>query len=238
MELKLDQKELQKQSEILKEQKIKQIKNEIKCCLKELELPEEIENIILDYSFDESTIETNKSLKKKVKDYYNTSRDDLISELDVSCVTSMNHLFCDFCDFDESLDKWDTSNVVDMKNMFYYCTSFNQPVNFDTSKVVNMHGMFYGCENFNQSVNFNTSNVVNMHGMFYGCWIFNQPVVFDTRNVTDMCDMFYGCENFNQPVVFDTRNVTDMSFMFNGCENFNQPVVFDTKNVTNMLHMF
>ena len=94
--LELDQKELQKQSEILKEEKIKQIKNNIKCCLKVFELPEEIENIILDYSFDESKIETNKSLKTKVKKYCNTKDAYLMSELDVSCVTSMNSLFCSY----------------------------------------------------------------------------------------------------------------------------------------------
>ena len=93
----LNQEELQRKSEQLKEQKIKQIKES---------------NISLDYSFDGSTIETNKSLKNKIKEYYNTENEYLISELDVSCVTSMYYLFDRCCKMNINLDNWDTSNVV------------------------------------------------------------------------------------------------------------------------------
>ena len=231
---KLNQEELQRKSEQLKEQKINQIKHDIKCCLSKYELPEEIENIILDYSFDESKIETNYSLRKKVNEYYNTKNEHLISELDVSCVTSMYNLFCNFHDFDESLDKWDTSNVVNMRNMFYFCTSFNQPVNFDTKNVIDMCFMFCYCCKFNQLINFNTKNVIDMDYMFSGCHVFNQPVNFDTKNVIDMNCMFAYCYAFNQPVNFDTSNVNAMRRMFHNCINFNQLVKFDTKNMKNM----
>ena len=192
--LKLDQEELQKQSEILKEQKIKQIKDDIKTsCLILFEFPEEIENIIISYSFDESKIETNNSLHFKVRKYYKTNKEHLINELDVSCVTSMTYLFYKFNEFNQQLDKWDTSNVVDMSYMFHNCQKFNQPVNF------------------------NTRNVINMAVMFYNCFEFNCPVNFDTQNVTNMLWMFASCYKFNQPVNFDVRNVADMDYMFNSC---------------------
>ena len=221
--MELDQEELQKQSEILKEQKIKQIKDDIRTnCLKVLNLPEEIKNIILDYSFDESTIETNNSLKAKVKEYCNIDKEYLISELDVSCVTSMNHLFSRCNDFNQSLDKWDTSNVVDMCAMFIGCHMFNRPVNFNTSNVLYMEGMFCHCEKFNQPVNFDTKNVINMESMFCWCCMFNQSLEFNTSNVINMIGMFWCCYSFNQPVDFDTKNVINMEDMFYGCENLEE----------------
>ena len=220
----LDQKELQRKSELLKEQKIKQIKNNIRTnCLKVLEFPEVIENIILEYYFfDVSKIETNKSLKEKVNTYYTTKNAYLISELDVSCVTSMNSLFCCFYLFNESLDKWDTSYVVDMCCMFHYCENFNQPVNFNTSKVIDMNSMFYDCTKFNQSVEFDTSNVTNMCRMFYQCVNFNQPVNFNTSKVSDMHCMFMCCIKFNHPVNFDTSNVKYNEYMFKFCNSLEE----------------
>ena len=189
----LHQKELQRKSELLKEQKIKKIKDNLKLYFAKFELPNEIENIIISYSFDESKIETNESLRKKVREYCYAMKDYLINELDVSCVTSMNYLFKSEYYFNESLDKWDTSNVVDMSNMFCGCKTFNQSVNFNTSKVIDMSFMFHGCKTFNQPVNFDTRNVTNMSGMLSHCENFNQPVNFDTKNVTNMEGIFCYC---------------------------------------------
>ena len=226
--MKLDQEELQRKSEQLKEQKIKQIKDNIRTnCLILIEFPEEIENIIISYSFDESKIETNYSLRAKVNEYCMTENEYLISELDVSCVTSMNYLFVISHDyvpnkFNQPLDKWDTSNVVDMRSMFYICTQFNQAIDFNTKNVIDMSCMFCQCYNFNQAVNFDTRNVISMSGMFSNCSSFNQPVNFDTKNVLYMVYMFCKCQKFNQPVDFDTKNVINMEDMFYGCENLEE----------------
>jgi hypothetical protein len=220
----LVQEELQRKSEQLKEQKnkqIKEIKHEVKHCLVIYQIPEVIEQIILDYSFKESTIETNNSLKEKVKKYSNTENEHLIPELDVSCVTSMYQLFYIYGrQFNLCLNNWDTSNVIDMSYMFSYCVNFNQPVNFDTKNVINMRGMFAFSFRFNQPVNFDTKNVVDMSGMFVGCNNFNRLVNLDTKNVVDMHCMFERCHKFNQPVNFDTKNVTNMMAMFDFCFNF------------------
>ena len=218
--MELDQEELQRKSEQLKEQKIKQIKHDIKCCLKMLNLPNEIKDIIISYSFDESKIETNYSLKAKVKEYCKTKKEYLISELDVSCVTSMNCLFRDFREFTELLDKWDTSNVIDMSYMFSYCKKFNKTVNFNTSNVIDMSYMFFGCEKFNKPVNFDTKNVISMYCMFYSCKTFNKPIEFNTENVIDINYMFYYCKKLNKPIKFKVLlNTNIVPNIFNGCRS-------------------
>merc|ERR1712146_864784 len=42
-----------------------------------------------------------------------------ISEWDTSKVTNMSLLFEDRKDFNENISKWNVSNVIDMKNMFF-----------------------------------------------------------------------------------------------------------------------
>ena len=116
---------------------------------------------------------------------------------------------------------------------------------FDTSEVMNMGNMFWGCNSLEHLdvSNFNTSNVTNMSWMFgYLNAISNLDVSnFDTSKVTDMAGMFYS----NTALVslnvshFNTLKVTDMNHMFHD----NSILVsldlnsFDTSNVTNMSHM-
>eukprot|EP00931_Biecheleriopsis_adriatica_P012767 TRINITY_DN11398_c0_g2_i1.p1 TRINITY_DN11398_c0_g2~~TRINITY_DN11398_c0_g2_i1.p1 ORF type:complete len:213 (-),score=23.06 TRINITY_DN11398_c0_g2_i1:65-682(-) len=87
----------------------------------------------------------------------NESRSILQSQLgpiaawDVSAVTDMNCLFCDWPDFDEEISLWNTSSVTDMEVMFAGASSFNQPIGaWDTSSVTGMSYMFRRASAFNQ----------------------------------------------------------------------------------------
>jgi surface protein len=166
-----------------------------------------------------------------------------LATLDTSNVINMSNMFFGCTAFNQSVANFDTSKVTDMTNMFFNCQAFNQLVsNFDTSNVESMAGMFTNCYQFNQSVaNFDTAKVATMLQMFYGCVLFNQSVAnFNTANVTTMQSMFFSCIAFNQSVTnFDTAEVTDMSYMFYSCTVFNQSVAnFDTAKVTTIQSMF
>ena len=53
--------------------------------------------------------------------------------------------------FNEDISSWDTSNVENMKGMFWCAKSFNQPLDsWDTSNVRNMKLMLCGAKSFNQ----------------------------------------------------------------------------------------
>ena len=86
-------------------------------------------------------------------------------------LTQNVHSFaCAFYDMKELefVNLVDTSNVTDMKGLFYRAESFNQPIGiWDTSNVTDMSDMFAGAESFNQPIgNWNTSKVTNMFSMF------------------------------------------------------------------------
>ena len=62
--------------------------------------------------------------------------------------------------------------------MFYFATSFNQPLNnWNVSNVTNMFSMFRNTTSFNQPLNnWNVSNVTNMFSMFEDATNFNQDI--------------------------------------------------------------
>ena len=64
---------------------------------------------------------------------------------------------------------WDTSNVVDMSQLFQSALVFNEDISFwNTGNVINFSKMFYETELFNQDIdNWNVSKATNMDFMFY-----------------------------------------------------------------------
>ena len=73
---------------------------------------------------------------------------------------------------------WDTSNVTDMSEMFYFAQNFNQDIgSWNTSGVTDMRAMFANTSAFNQDIgSWDTANVTNMSGMFYSASAFNQDL--------------------------------------------------------------
>ena len=146
------------------------------------------------------------------------------------------------------LSGFDTSQVTNMRFMFYNCSSLKSIdlSRFDTSKVTDMDAMFHGCSSL-ESIdlsNFNTSKVTDMGYMFYYCSSLKSIDLsnFDTSKVTDMDAMFYGCSSleFIDLSNFVTSNVIDMGHMFKGCSSLESIDLsnFDTSKVTDMGFMF
>ena len=143
--------------------------------------------------------------------------------------------------FNQPLDSWDVSSVTNMHDMFAG-TPFNQPLDsWDVSSVTNMHDMFAGTP-FNQPLDsWDVSSVTTMFVMFTGAASFNQPLdSWDVSSVTGMNGMFTGAASFNQPLdSWDVSSVTGMNGMFTGAASFNQPLdSWDVSSVTGMNGMF
>ena len=65
------------------------------------------------------------------------------------------------------IDRWDTSNVIDMTFMFRHTPSFNGDLSvWDVSKVTNMRAMFRQAIAFNGDLsNWDLSNVIDISEM-------------------------------------------------------------------------
>ena len=148
----------------------------------------------------------------------------------------------------EGLENLDTSNVTNMRDMFYYCSKLTSldVSRFDTSKVTDMSNMFSQCSGLTSLdlSNFNTSNVTLMGRMFSGCYGLTSLDVskFNTSKVTYMADMFEYCKGLASLDVggFDTSKVTSMWGMFDDCSGLTSLDVskFDTSKVKYMPRMF
>ena len=164
--------------------------------------------------------------------------------------TDTSYLFCYLTSLEsiENLQYLNTSEVTDMKYMFYGCGSLQDLClsHFDTRNVTNMESMFSGCSSLSELdlSSFDTHKVTDMSNMFSGCIKIQLIAIsgFNTSNVTDMQGMF--CDCFIIEILdvssFDTRNVTDMSFMFCNCQYLQDFYLksFDTSKVKDMSLMF
>ena len=162
-----------------------------------------------------------------------------LGDIDTSNIIDMKELFRDSKRVDFSgIEKWDTSKVKTMKHMFAY-SCFNHNINdWNVSNVENMEYIFDDTP-FNQPLDkWSVSRVANMSGMFCNT-PFNQPLNdWDTSSVTDMGDMFKTTP-FNQPLdKWNVSKVTNMDGMFEE-SLFNQPLNdWDTSSVEDMDGMF
>ncbi len=160
---------------------------------------------------------------------------------DLSLVTDMSSIFRGATTFDGNITNWDVSKVTNMHFMFYFASSFNQPLNWDVSEVTNMNSMFSGASSFNQSLNWDVSNVTNIEYMFSDATAFNGDISnWDVSNVTSMVHLFNKATAFDGTITdWDVSNVISMDFMFSDATAFNQPLDWtDTSNVTDMSYMF
>jgi surface protein len=76
------------------------------------------------------------------------------------------------------ISDWDTSEVKNMREIFYKAESFNQPLEkWDVSYVTHMSRMFDAAESFNQPLDkWNVGNAADMSEMFWGGWQVNSLI--------------------------------------------------------------
>lgn len=221
-----------------------------------LELSNDASDIDSNYNLEENynNIDVgNKTFSEELPpwiDYDKSTRIEIVKiRSEIAPISTSNYFCgCEALTQIEGLEKLNTSNVVDMNNMFGQCnnlTSINLS-NFNTSKVANMSNMFRECydlESLNLS-NFKTSKVTNMSGMFKNCIRLTMLDLssFDTSSVTNMSYMFSSCVSLTELSIsnFCVENVTNMTDMFYYCTNLETLDLssFNPSKVENMQWMF
>ena len=165
------------------------------------------------------------------------SKSDGTSLFNTSNVTNMYEMFYD-CTSLTFISNLDTSNVTDMGYTFEDCTSLTTIPLFNTSNVTDMRAMFYDCASLTSIPLLNTSNVIEMGNMFEECASLTSIPLLNTSNVTDMLSMFEDCTSLTSIPLLDTSNVISMGSMFVRCTNLTSIPLLDTSNVNTMNFMF
>jgi len=152
-------------------------------------------------------------------------------------VTNMNSMFSATSSLEDvDLSSFDTSNVTDMRFMFYNSFGVDTALekldlsSFDTSNVTDMAYMF-GAQKFLKELNlssFDTREVIVMNDMFYDTLALENLDVsrFNTSKVTNMAWMFYRATAVKSLDLrhFDVSQVTNMDYLFHtasSLENLN-----------------
>ena len=146
----------------------------------------DINSLTINYEFtrcqnDNEKMEDWEKFRLKNNPFWRANQQKALTNISfkVKLASNVHSLACAFYDMKElefvNLD--DTSNLTNMKGMFYSAKSFNQPIgSWDTSKVTDMSAMFDCAESFNQPIgNWNTSNVTYMKGTFEGANAYSHP---------------------------------------------------------------
>lgn len=68
---------------------------------------------------------------------------------------------------DVNITKWDTGNITSMKDLFFGCSAFNQPIgSWNISAVTNIDNMLSGCAAFNQNLSYWTFSASISHNNY------------------------------------------------------------------------
>ena len=137
-----------------------------------------------------------------------------------------SYMFSGYCDYTKTT--WSKLTYERLQNILSYDT---------TSNVTNMKGMFYYCSQLTAIPSINSSLVNDMSYMFYGCSNLTTIPQLDYSNVTTMNNMFRYCSNLITIQLLNTSKVNDMSYMFQECTNLTI-VQINTSKVMNMSSMF
>ena len=124
---------------------------------------------------------------------------------------------------DDLIKYSDTSNVTNMRTMFYYCQNLQSIPLLDTSNVTNMDSMFYYCQNLQSIPQLNTSKVTNMENMFHNCEKL-QTIDLTHMKIKSALYSSHMCDNCHSLTKFIIRNMDTIppleSTAFDSCYHF------------------
>lgn len=138
---------------------------------------------------------------------------------DLSAVTDLSEMFYGCSSMNNpDFSGWDVSHITTLNSMFQYSHFDGDLSTWDVSNVTEMSYLFYG-SSFNGNIgNWNTANVTSMFAMFYDNTAFNGDISnWNTSKVTIMDSMFKGASSFNQDLgSWDISQSTNMGSFFSG----------------------
>jgi len=167
----------------------------------------------------------------------------------------MSNMFVSSIAFNQPLNNWNTSAVIDMTSMFNGASTFNNGLAsgvagnmlWDTSTVGTTNSMFINATSFNQNLgSLNLPVCVDFTSMFQGANKYNNGgstsinswALKTTAGAINMTSIFNGAILFNQPLSsWNTSQVTNMTSMFSGTSAFNNGMASGASGGTMLWNM-
>lgn len=93
----------------------------------------------------------------------------------------------------ENFPQIDTSNITNMKYMFYNCKYMLESPLLNTSNTINMLQMFSGCNKLIKIKSLNTINTKNMNNIFRNCLKLTTVPLLKANSIIDIYQAFLYC---------------------------------------------
>lgn len=153
--------------------------------------------------------------------------------------TTCNSMFQGYTGVELDLSNFNTSNVTDMNNMFFNCSSLTELdlSGFNTSNVTSMYGIFFNCSSLTSLdlSNFDTSKITSLNACFQQCSSLENLNLsnFNISKVTSMNNTFRDCKKITNLDLssFGETNVNSMAFTFYSCTSL------ETLNLSNLTNL-
>lgn len=141
--------------------------------------------------------------------------------------TSINCICLRMGSYNQRVNSWDVSEVIDAAYTFVGANNFDREINWDAPKLLYIHNFLMNTKKFNKDITIRGAKPASMSFMFSGAASFNSKLNIDTSNCDNFAGMFLGASKFNQPLTnFDFSKAVLINDMFNCATSFDQPIDF------------
>ena len=149
-----------------------------------------------------------------------------IENWDVSNVENVEEMFAICSKLNIDFSNWKLKKIYSTENIFYNCEKLKGKGldKWDVSNIVNMRAMFEGCSNLDFDLSkWNISKLKNIRSMFSGCEKFTGKGLekWNVNNISNMLFAFANCKKLNCDNVknWKVNDTCNISGMFNNCSN-------------------
>lgn len=155
-----------------------------------------------------------------------------VNAWDVSEVVDVGFTFAEAINFDREIN-WYAPKLQWMNSFLLNAKKFNKDITLRAAKPKWMNSFLENASSFNSKINVDTSECDNFSGMFMAASKFNQPINFNFGKAMFLNNFLNGAREFNQPVDFGNMPLlTEAYYLFAGSK-MNSPIKFNAPNLTN-----
>jgi len=141
-------------------------------------------------------------------------------------VVSINGICLSSGSFNQRVNAWDVSEVVDVGFTFAEAINFDREINWYAPKLQWMNSFLLNAKKFNKDITLRAAKPKWMNSFLENASSFNSKINVDTSECDNFSGMFMAASKFNQPINFNFGKAMFLNNFLNGAREFNQPVDF------------
>lgn len=141
-------------------------------------------------------------------------------------VTSINGICINAGSFNQRVNAWDVSEVVDAAYAFAGAVNFNREINWYAPKLQSISFFLSGVSKLNKDITIREARPLSLSFALSGASSFNSKLNIDTSECVDFAGMFLAASKFNQPINFNFSKAQTINNFLERATEFNQPIDF------------